>query len=192
MKILFFCPRWGQVHTPWNIFLKTVKAAGYVGIEASLPENERETAEMLEGLAKYSLAFIGQHWQTVAADPVEHYNEMDTRLHQLAEVKPLFINSQTGRDHFSFEENKKLLLRAKDIADKTGVAIIHETHRGKFSFAAHVTKQFLKEMPALRITLDISHCSCPHSRSFLFWKRGLLSFYGVGNQGIDRFNFRLA
>ena len=47
MKILFFCPRWGQFHTPWNIFLKTVKAAGYVGIEASLPENERETAEML-------------------------------------------------------------------------------------------------------------------------------------------------
>ena len=112
---------------------------------------------MLNGLTTYGLLFIGQHWQTVTPDPARHYNEMDTRLRKLAKVRPLFINSQTGKDHFSFEENKKLLLGAEDIANETGISIVHETHRGKFSFAGHVTKHFLEKMPSLRITLDISH-----------------------------------
>ena len=57
----------------------------------------------------------------------------------------------------TFEQNKKLISLAEDVAKETGVAIIHETHRGKFSFAAHITKQYLQNIPGLRITLDISH-----------------------------------
>jgi hypothetical protein len=40
MKVLFFCPRWGQEHTPWNVFLNNVKQAGYDGVEAGLPLDE--------------------------------------------------------------------------------------------------------------------------------------------------------
>ncbi|MDB5221443.1 MAG: hypothetical protein JWN83_110 [Chitinophagaceae bacterium] len=157
MSILFFCPRWGQEDTSWDIFLNRAKLSGYNGIEASLPPAEIEKAEMLAGLAKYDLKLIGQHWETVEPDFKKHYKEFEVRLRNLAAANPLFINSQTGKDYYSFEQNNNLISLAKDVAKETGVAIIHETHRGKFSFAAHITKQYLENLPGLRITLDISH-----------------------------------
>ena len=157
MSLLFFCPRWGQETTTWDNFLTRAKLSGYDGVEVSLPFDEKEKVEMLEGLAKHELTFIGQHWETVATDFEKHYKEFEICLRNLADTKPVFINSQTGKDYYSFEKNKKLISLAKDIAKETGVEIIHETHRGKFSFAAHITNQYLEDIPDLRITLDISH-----------------------------------
>ncbi len=53
--------------------------------------------------------------------------------------------------------NERLLSEAAAVEAKTGVAVYHETHRGKFSFAAHITAGFLERNPGLRLTLDISH-----------------------------------
>jgi hypothetical protein len=79
------------------------------------------------------------------------------RLQSAATIKPLFITSHTGKDFFSFEQNEHLLTLAQNIANTTGVKIIHETHRGKFSFAAHITRDYLLKMPWIRLTLDVSH-----------------------------------
>lgn len=157
MSILFFCPRWGQSHINWEIFLYSVRSSGYDGVEAGLPEDDAERDKMLAGLEKYNLKFIAQHWETVEPGFKKHYKEFELRLRNLAELKPFFINSQTGKDYFSYEENKKLISLAENISQETGIHVIHETHRGKFSFAAHVTKQYLEKIPELRITLDISH-----------------------------------
>lgn len=157
MKTLFFCPRWGQERTTWDTFLVKVKDAGYDGVETSLPTDKNEKERILEQLKVHGLLLIGQHWETVTSDFKQHYNELENRLTSLAEAKPLFINSQTGKDYYSFEENRQLIGLAANIAAETGVAIVHETHRGKFSFAAHVTKSYLKKIRGLKITLDISH-----------------------------------
>lgn len=166
MKLLFFCPRWGQEQTPWTIFLQKVKEAGYDGVEAGLPLHQKEQEEMLNELAKYRLQFIAQHWETVNLNFDKHYAEYAVRLHSLANAQPLFINTQTGKDYYSFEQNEKLISLARQIADTTGVRIIHETHRGKFSFAAHIAKVFLERIPDLHITLDISHW-CNTAETFL-------------------------
>lgn len=157
MKLLFFCPRWGQERTPLNVFLKNVKDAGYDGIEASLPSNKKEKQHILHHLKEFDLLLIGQHWETVHPSIEEHYKEYELRLRSLASAQPIFINSQTGKDYYSFEENKKLIDLASNVALETGIPIIHETHRGKFSFAAHITKMYLQNIPDLKITLDISH-----------------------------------
>ncbi|MEO5593700.1 MAG: sugar phosphate isomerase/epimerase [Chitinophagaceae bacterium] len=157
MKILFFCPRWGQEKLSWDIFLSQVKTAGYDGIESGLPPGEKEKEQMLNGLEKYGLRFIAQHWETVAHDFDRHHDEYEQRLHQLAAVKPQFINSQTGKDYYSFARNEQLIKTAGCIASESAIPIIHETHRGKFSFAAHVMQDYLARLPQLRITLDISH-----------------------------------
>jgi sugar phosphate isomerase/epimerase len=166
MKLLFFCPRWGQEHVPWNNFLSNVKEAGYDGVECGLPETENEQSEMLEGLLKYNLRFIGQHWQTINPNFKEHCIEYETRLKALADARPMFINTQTGKDYYSFEQNEQLISIARNIATTTSVPVVHETHRGKFSFAAHITKTYLERIPDLRITLDISHW-CNTAETFL-------------------------
>lgn len=157
MKLLFFCPRWGQEHISWNDFFQKVKAAGYDGIEASLPFDEEAKEEILEGLEKHRLLFIGQHWETVERHFELHCAEYEKRLRHLAAAKPLFINTQTGKDYYSFGQNATLLSLASKVAKETGVPVVHETHRGKFSFAAHITKTYLEQMPHLKLTLDISH-----------------------------------
>lgn len=166
MKLLFFCPRWGQELVPWDTFLKNVESAGYDGVEASLPLDEKEKEAILNSLQKSGLQFIAQQWETTNKDFDTHCKEYDLRLRNLASVKPLFINTQTGKDYYSFEKNAELMAIARAVSLETGVKIVHETHRGKFSFAAHIAQQYFEKIDDLRITLDISHW-CNTAESFL-------------------------
>jgi sugar phosphate isomerase/epimerase len=157
LEILYFCTRWGHENLPWDAFCEKVKLAGYDGVETSLNLDEHDTATITSALSKYGLKLIGQHWDTVTADFDAHMTEYSLRLRSMASALPMFITSHTGKDFFTVEQNERLLELAKQISDETGVMIIHETHRGKFSFAAHVTQAYLQKYPDLKITLDISH-----------------------------------
>lgn len=159
MKILFFCPRWGCEAQPWNEFFAAVKNAGYDGVETGFPFtlSADEKREIINGLGEHGLAVIGQHWQTTESDFDEHREVFKKHLYSLVELQPLFINSQTGKDYFTIEQNLALMQVADEISRETGVNILHETHRGKWSFAAHITQQYLQRAPQIRITLDVSH-----------------------------------
>ncbi len=100
---------------------------------------------------------MAQHWQTSSPDPAAHREELVRRIEALAEARPLLVNSQTGRDFFSFEENAEIIQAAEAVGRAHGVPVVHETHRGRFSFAAHVTRRFLEAIPGLRLGLDVSH-----------------------------------
>ncbi|WP_345955755.1 TIM barrel protein [Mucilaginibacter sp. PAMB04168] len=157
MELLFFCTRWGQEDTPWESFCEKVKDAGFDGVETSLPLDENEIKFIQSTLSRHGLKLIGQHWDTVTPDFETHVNEFDLRLRSMAAALPLFITSHTGKDFFTFQQNEYLIERAQKISAETGVKIVHETHRGKFSFAAHVTQAYLQKYRDLRLTLDISH-----------------------------------
>lgn len=155
MKILFFCPRWGSEHLAWDDFAARVRAAGYDGVECSLHGGEQALA--LQQMNAHGLQWIAQHWETVDADVATHQQAYEQRLRSLAAGRPLFINTQTGKDYFTFQQNAKLIEAANEIAAENGVHIVHETHRGKFSFAAHIMQSYLQRLPSLRITFDVSH-----------------------------------
>ncbi len=156
----FFCPRWGSEEIPFDQFLINVKDAGYDGVEMSLPFDVKQRTKIISAIEKYGLKLIAQHWETVDFNFDLHLINYQRHLENLASVNPLFINSQTGKDYYSMEENEVLIKAAAEISASTGVAIIHETHRGKFSFAAHVTKTYLEKIPSLQLCLDISHWCC--------------------------------
>jgi len=157
LKPVFFCTRWGHEHLPWADFCKKVKDTGYDGVETSLSLNNEDIAHIVNELNKHDLKLIGVQWDTGTPIFDEHIQEYELRLRSAASANPIFITSHTGKDYFSFEQNEQLLNLAQTISAQTGVKIIHETHRGKFSFAAHVTKAYLQKMPWLKLTLDISH-----------------------------------
>ncbi len=166
MKIMYFCPLWGSESMPFDQFLQRVKDAGYHGVEMSFPINEKERNQKAKLIDFFGLKIIAQHWETVDKDFTLHRNNFEKRLRNLAKTKLLFINSQTGKDYYSFDQNSGLFNLANAIAKEAGVPIFHETHRGKWSFAAHITKEYLDRLPGLRITLDISHW-CITAESFL-------------------------
>lgn len=166
MNLIFFCPRWGSEDLSWDAFCQKVKTAGYDGVEAGVSFDEREKNEMADALAKYGLAFVGQYWQSFEKDFAAHKASYLKHLHHVASLRPVKIDAQTGKDYFRFEQNKELFDAATDFSVETGIPVAHETHRNKALFAAHITKNFLERIPALRITTDFSHW-CNVSESFL-------------------------
>ena len=157
MNLQFFCPRWGMAHLPFEEFLRKVKDAGYDGVEMDLPFDEKEKSGYLETLKQFDVLLIGQHWETVDKDFETHQVNYEKRLRNLVTPQTIFINSQTGKDYYSFEQNSTLIKIADRISQESSVQIVHETHRGKFSFAAHITKDYLNRIPQLQLTLDASH-----------------------------------
>lgn len=167
MKIKFFCPHWGSADLGFAEFIEKVKTAGYDGVEMSLPLDQSEKETILQTIRLNGLLHIAQHWETATTDFNEHKKEYRERLLNLASADPMFINSQTGKDFFSFEQNAELIKIADDVSKQTGKSIIHETHRGKFSYAAHVTFEYLTRLPDLRIGFDVSHW-CAVAESYLY------------------------
>lgn len=149
--MLYFCPQWGSTHLRVDDFYRQVKDA----VETTLnPDNLQENLECLE---KYDLQLIAQYADNVGANFEKNQAYYQEQLHFLASINPLFINSQTGKDYYSFEQNQTLIELASKVTQETGVKVIHETHRGKFSFAAHIAKNYLEQIPDLEITADFSH-----------------------------------
>jgi len=157
MKLNFLCPVWGN-KLPFDDFVARVKGAGYDGIEMSLRfGDDAAKRRILKSIFDAELLYVGQHWETVTLDFEQHKNEYVRRLHNLADGKPLLIDSQTGKDFFTFDQNMELVKLARAFSKETGIHVVHETHRGKFTFAAHITEQFLLADPDLRIGADFSH-----------------------------------
>jgi len=157
VDVVLLCPRWGSEGLTLPAFLDRARAAGFDGVELSLPDEERSRQLALEALARSGLVWVGQHHQTLETDFRAHREAYLTRLLALVAGRPLLVNAQTGRDHFSFEQNRELLERAREVEAKSGVPVVHETHRGRFSFAAHATRTYLEALPWLRLALDVSH-----------------------------------
>ena len=166
MQIKYFCPHWGSKHLKFTDFLQKVKNAGYDGVEMSLPIHPAEKTEVINAIKNHGLLHIAQHWETITTDFEQHRIEYRRYLENLATANPLFINAHTGKDFFTFEQNAELIDIAAQVSKQYGIEVIHETHRGRFSFAAHITERFMKEITDLKITFDLSHW-CNVAESYL-------------------------
>jgi len=166
MQIKFFCPRWGAESQSWDSFSKKVKDAGFDGIETLVPLDENEKNEIKDALKKQDLLLLGQYHQSFEKDIKTHLANYEKHLRNIAAMHPMAIDSQTGKDYFTFEENKQLFDLATRISKESGIPIYHETHRNKALFAAHVSKDILSRIPGLQITADFSHWCCV-AESFL-------------------------
>lgn len=155
LKVKIYCTNWGMAE-PWDSFCAKVKDAGFDGIETWLPGSESELRDMKAALKKHDLSLgllSGGGGRTYSEYLVSFSKNLETAL----AMKPDYVNCHTGKDYYTFEENKKLIDEATKLSEKYDLPVYHETHRGRFSFAAHVTKTFLDQLPKLRLALDISH-----------------------------------
>lgn len=159
MDLLYFMPRWGSDAIPWENFIIAVKEAGYHGIEMGLPADDQEARYVFKLLRAHGLKYILQHYETTTVNFPQHIKEYRTRLEKMAGFAPFRINSHTGKDYFSKANNLLLLREARRISDETGIPLSHETHRSRFSYAAHATRPYLV-YSWLRLTWDVSHWFC--------------------------------
>lgn len=176
MNVRFACSFWGQEATTPTVFLARVLMEGFEGVEINPPEDKLFADEFQSALASVRLVkpgflFIAQQVLSPADESVDAYlTRMRSRLEYLASLKPDFINSHTGKDYFSFEDNCRAIAIADDVARQTGIPVFHETHRGRFTFHAASLLPYLNKYPDLKLTADFSHW-CTVSETLLHDQR---------------------
>lgn len=172
MQINYCCPFWGCEQDEADAFIQKVIISGYEGVEISFPSDlnfrEQFIRHIENGKQKNdALIFIAQQLTAPENKSVDSYiGKMEQKLVELSALQPIFINSHTGKDYFSFDDNCKVIEAALNISNKTGVRILHETHRGRFSFHAASLLPYLKKFPEMELVGDFSHF-CTVSESML-------------------------
>jgi len=156
LKIL--ATNWG-FHGTQDEFLAKVKKEGYDGIEIWWPGDKAKQDELFAGLKKYQLevGFLCAGFQPNWQKHLELFKSTTTAAATNTVQLPLYINCHSGRDHFSFDQNKAFIDHTIALSKKTGVIICHETHRSRILYAAPVARQFMEKIPELRMTFDVSH-----------------------------------
>ena len=154
-ELIILATNWGFGGS-WDQFCDKIKKLGYDGAEVWYTMNATELKTMLDAFQKYALK-IGFLVGGSDRDYQKHLGQFKTMLEGAASQKPVYINCHSGRDHFSFDQNKAFIDLTTSVVERTGVPVFHETHRSRILYSAPVTRQFMEKIPALRLTLDISH-----------------------------------
>lgn len=154
-QLLVFATNWGFGGT-WREFCSKVKAAGYDGVEVWYPSDAKDREEFQTAVGEHGLQF-GFLVGGSDKNPEKHLAQFRGSLEGAAALKPTYINCHSGRDHFTFEENRKFIELTSGISRQSGVSVYHETHRSRILYTAPVARQFMEKLPDLRLTFDVSH-----------------------------------
>jgi sugar phosphate isomerase/epimerase len=175
MKTRFIFPLWGTKGYKVSELVESVKASGYGGMEINVAHaGISATRELSDALKEQDLTFVAQQWLPPLIETPEQYlTRFEENLYSIVAFNPLFINSHTGKDYFSFADNCKAIDKAGSFTVDTGIPVYHETHRGRFPFHANSTATYLKAYPGLPFTADLSHW-CNVAESLLQDQPGLI------------------
>lgn len=161
MDIQIFAPHWGSNELAPQVFIDRVVAAGFDGIEMSLPLNAAERDNWVRRIAGAGLGLIAQQWETVFHPQfAPHKAALAELLHNACAARPLLVNSHTGKDYYSRAQNLELIALADAISQEHGVPIVHEIHRSRFSGHPMLLLPYLEQLPDLALTADLSHWCC--------------------------------
>lgn len=165
LKVL--ATNWGFTGTI-DEFCNKAKKEGYDGIEVLWPTEKKEQDALFAALKKYELevgilcAGFDRHFPRHLEEFITMIDEAATQTIQ----RPLYINCHSGRDFFSYDQNKVFIDHTIQLSGKTGIDICHETHRARMLYSAPAARHYMDTIPGLRITFDVSHW-CNVSESLL-------------------------
>jgi len=156
LKIL--ATNWG-FHGNTDQFCGAAKKEGYDGIEIWWPREKKDQDELFAALKKHSLdvGFLCGAFQPEWKEHLEQFKNDITAAATNTIQKPLYINCHSGRDYFSFDQNKAFIDHTTNLTKQTGITICHETHRSRIMFAAPLTRMYMEKIPELKLTFDVSH-----------------------------------
>ena len=160
MKLLILCPQWGSEHLSLEDFFAKVKEAGYYGVDTWLPEDVNERKKFKSLLDKYQLEIVSHQHQAKGNNIDEYCKSLEYYLSLSLECNPLLINSHSGRDYFSMNDQLKVIDTVEEFSLKHNIIVAHETHRGRIGYSPYNAIELFNQRPAMKITADFSHWTC--------------------------------
>jgi sugar phosphate isomerase/epimerase len=165
MQIKFVRALWGMESPSIKENLKLIKSGGFDAVEMGAPATPKEREELRFLLSDFGLDMIGQQW-TQGPSVSNHINSFRQQFDNNLDAGAVMINSHTGQDHFELEKNLEIISNCQNYSRQANVNLLHEIHRGRFSFSAPQLMIYLDHIPELKLTADFSHWCCVHE-SFL-------------------------
>lgn len=172
MKYRFLYPHWGSESLSCSAYFTLVEQEGFDGIEINIPKNPDFQTAFLKAIqqkrkSQPDFLFVAQQVLGLQKEtPEEYLQRALQRLEFIAQFEPDFINSHTGKDHYSFSDNCKIIDALEEFSIQHGIPIYHEIHRGRFTFHSATTLNYLDIFPKLKFVGDFSHW-CVVSESLL-------------------------
>lgn len=160
MKIKILCPTWGLQGWGFRQMLNRIKNTGYDGLDTWIPNDPAEKKILFDYLQKHELLIVAHQHQARGSTFKAFQTSFLKELKRCAEPGPVLINSHTGHDHFSLHQHTTLIDIAAEFADKTGIAVAHETHRGRLGYSPQMYLTLSKKRPGFPVTADLSHWVC--------------------------------
>jgi sugar phosphate isomerase/epimerase len=161
MRLRLIRHLWG-VPGEWEDLFPQFRDFGFAGVEAALPPApERRRLRRL--LKQHRFDFIPQIFtdgDTVTA----HVESFRRQLGEAARLAPLFVNAHSGRDAWTESEASQFFEQALALEKSSGVAVAHETHRGRILFNPWITSRLLERFEPLKLCCDLSHWVCVGER----------------------------
>jgi len=158
LDLKIMATNWGF---PGNIDTYCLKARqeGYDGIEIWWPKEKKDQDDLFSALKRNSLevGFLAAGYESSYKEHFDSFKKMVGAAVNNTSQKPLYINCHSGKDYFSFDDNRTFIEHTIQIAKDTGIKICHETHRSRILYSAPIARGFMEKIEGLRITLDISH-----------------------------------
>ncbi|MBI5833382.1 MAG: sugar phosphate isomerase/epimerase [Armatimonadetes bacterium] len=161
MEFRYFRAMWGMEQPTLEANLRQIRDGGFDGVEMGAPADADDRRALRDLLDELGLALIVQQW-TRGDTPEQHADSFEAQYRAAADLAPLLVNSQSGRDIYSTEQNLLVIDRGRALEDELGVTVTHEVHRGRATFCTASTMALLDAAPDLRLTADLSHWCCVH------------------------------
>ena len=160
MEIKILCPQWGQEHLDTEAFFTKVKDAGYDGVDTWIPESQKERNRFVRLLSEYDLSMVSHQHQAKGQTISEFCKSFEYYLNLSLESNPILINSHSGKDCFTLDEQLRVIDTAENFAVKKNIRVAHETHRGRIGFGPVNSRELFGIRPKMKITADFSHWVC--------------------------------
>ena len=142
------------------------------GVEGPVPAEPGARGKFAGKMRAAGVPFIaeittGGGYVPETADSGQHLADFRLKAQASLECSPLFITSLAGCDSWPLAQSVDFFGRAMEIASTLGVTASFETHRSRATFNPWVTRDLLRQLPALRLTCDFSHWCCVCERLVL-------------------------
>jgi sugar phosphate isomerase/epimerase len=160
MNISYFCSWWGLDTSGLRPILEKVKGAAYDGVEIGIPSASLRRRELRALLDEFQLDVIAHQYQAEGQLFDDYLRSFEQWIDVAASFEPILVNSHTGRDYWTLEQNLRLVDSTRKAEQRYGIPILHESHRRHFLYSAPAALDYFRQAPNLKITADLSHWVC--------------------------------
>ena len=119
MEIRYFSSTWGTDQPTLEDTLRKIKQAGFDGVELGVPDRLDQCPPVRRLLDELGLLLIVQQW-TRGATPEEHAASFASQYERAVSLRPLGVNSHTGKDHFDLDQNLLVLAGRRSVNGPRG------------------------------------------------------------------------